>query len=550
MSYIVSLERPSVLPTRAAWRTALGLLAGLVALSFVTWQVAHRAPVLMGPPAPRLHFSSTPVDDDFLRTGLFDEPLVPVGKAGPAENRDLARALLAYDAALGKTHDRDAVDSVVGFLDGHPTSAWKPSLLYNLGAAYRVTGHFSKALATWQSAWDLSKHFDDPHGHAVGDASLAQLSQLEAYLGRKELLGPLLEEAKGRQVRGTAHELVVDSTRGLSDMTNRPEVSFKCGPMALSRILSRGGGEPPAAALKVLEGAHSTPNGLSLTAVRTVSAEAGMNYQMAFRAPRTPLVTPAVVHWKTGHYAALLRADTPGYYNVEDPTFGPGLRVSQQTLEEEITGYFLVPPGPLPPGWRPVDATEGSGVWGRGNTGGNRDGGGTGPGGGGGFPCGQGGGCTNWNVEPMVVGLSLHDDPVGYKPAVGPEIRFKMYYSQRDVQQPATFTYTNFGLRWTMNWLSYVTDNASCVLIGGPNASKGTVDLYLPGGGEECFPSVSTTPSPPGPYSQSTLTRTVNASGATTGFVRLMPDGTTYTFGQQLTGSPSGPGDVPLTVES
>jgi len=59
----------------------------------------------------------------------------------------------------------------------------------------------------------------------------------------------------------------------------------------------------------------------------------------------------------------------------------------------------------------------------------------------------------------MVVSLQLHDAPMSYQPPVGPTISFDLYYSQRDVQQPVTFSYVNFGPKWTTVWLSYITAN-------------------------------------------------------------------------------------------
>jgi hypothetical protein len=114
---------------------------------------------------------------------------------------------------------------------------WRPGLELELGAVYRQTGHFSKALVTWQSAWDASRNLSSANGRIVGDMAAANLSQFEAYLGRTELLAPLLEDLKTRPVRGTAGELISESASGLAEMRSRPDVAFKCGPSALARIL-------------------------------------------------------------------------------------------------------------------------------------------------------------------------------------------------------------------------------------------------------------------------------------------------------------------------
>ena len=109
------------------------------------------------------------------------------------------------------------------------------------------------------------------------------------------------------------------------------------------------------------------------------------------------------------------------------------------------------------------------------------------------------------DVELQVVGLQLRDTPIGYAPAVGPRVSFELYYSHRDAQQPTTFSYTNFGPKWTFTWLSYITDSVS---------TTASALVYLRGGGNEPFTFSSTTATTayPGPYSQTTLTRTVNVA--------------------------------------
>ena len=316
------------------------------------------------PPTGRLAFSATPSDAEFLGTGLFSEPLAPVAGATVEENRDLARALLAYRDATRRTGDNDAVDPILTFLAAHPDSAWKPVLQLDLGIVYRQTGHFSKALEIWQTGWNQTKGLTDPRGLTVANALVARLSQLEAYLGRKELLQPLLDSVKPRSVGGTSEQLITDSNTGLYDMLHHPEDSFRCGPLALTRIATFSSAKPSPATLKVLDEAHSTDHGLSLTMVQGIAAKAGMPYQMAFRSPGAAVLLPAVAHWKVGHYAAIVDK-LNGRLVVQDSTFGEDIRVSPSTLDEEASGYFLVRTGALPKGWRRVPKEEGDTIWGR-----------------------------------------------------------------------------------------------------------------------------------------------------------------------------------------
>lgn len=524
------------------WGPACGLSADLVTAQKVSRSevssVIHvnRTIPQVAPPATRLSFSSSPTDAEFLRASLFPEPLAPAGKTAEQENRDLAEALLAYRDAIGRSGAPDAVKPILAFLAVHPHSAWRPVLQLDLGLVYRQTGHFSKAMEVWQQGWDESKGLQDPRGTALANAIVAHLSQLDAYLGRKELLHPLLDSIHERAIGGTAAQLVVDSHTGLYEMEHEPEVSFRCGPLALKRILNYTSAPEPSpsvrASVRVLDAAHSTPNGLSLSAVKEIAAKAGMNYQMAFRTPGAKvIIMPAVAHWKVGHYAAVVDRKQ-GRYLVQDTTFGEDIRMSPETLDEEASGYFLVPEGPLPEGWRSVSQGEGAKVWGRGNTGSNHDPGQTGCNCGGGQPSPNSdspgvSGMTSPSVENEVVGLELRDAPVGYSPPLGPPVFFNMVYSHRDTQQPTTFSYTNFGPKWTFDWLSYITDNVG---------SSASALLYRRGGGNEpyTFSSTSATTAYAGPYSQAILARTVNSSGATTGFTLTYSDGSFEQFNQAL----------------
>src|SRR5437588_13080311 len=89
--------------------------------------------------------------------------------------------------------------------------------------------------------------------------------------------------------------------------------------------------------------------------------------QTISRSHAATFIVPSVVHWKAGHYAALVRQEGDRYL-IEDPTFGNTVWATKQALEEETSGYFLTPPGPLPNGWRAVESKEVATVWGRGVT--------------------------------------------------------------------------------------------------------------------------------------------------------------------------------------
>lgn len=463
-------------------------------------------------------FSATPTDAEFFQSRLFSEPLLPVGApTRPDENRALARALTAFrehsqdsEAAFG-----DTVQPVEAFLAKNPSSPWRASLLTNLGMAYRRTGYFSRALRAWEEAWNLAKADDTMSGRAVADRALAELAQLYARLGRYESLRALFAEIEGRNVRGSAAELVQGAREGFWLMENEPGWAFRCGPIALASILAQGKSDYKAEPL--FEEMQSTRQGTSLAQLAKLSAEAGMPMQVAFREPGSPVVAVdrAVVHWKAGHYAALVKR-VGGRWLVQDPTFGESIWVSTSALSDETSGYFLIPAGPLPEGWRNVPEDEAGTVWGKGaaNTSepdaqkpddqkeppcndcpcpGPEDepkGGGSGdePKGGGDGGGGDDDGMPVWSVHSMLVSLNITDTPWRYSPPRGPAVRFRITYNQRDSFQPQTFNYSNLGYKWTFDWLSYVQEATS--------GSTTTISVYRRGGGREVYSFAGDTSSP------------------------------------------------------
>jgi len=313
-------------------------------------------------PAGAPSFSENPTDDEFFRARVFAEPLVPTGDTTSAENKALAEALLAFL----RRSSNDDVSSITQFFGQFPNSPWRVSLLTDLGILYRRTGHFSKALAAWEEAWKLGKSATQPYPRAITDRAVAELAELNARVGRYERLQPLFAELEGRDLHGPAVQKIEGAKSGLWLMQNRPGDAFRCGPLALDRI--RASQNPTAGLAQKIDAARSATNGFSLPQVLALANSLDMNYQMAFRTPGAQVIFPAVAHWKVGHFAALIK-EQAGRYLVQDPTFTDDISVTQAALDEEASGYFLIPAGALPQGWRPVREAEGRGIWGKGTTG-------------------------------------------------------------------------------------------------------------------------------------------------------------------------------------
>jgi Peptidase C39 family len=483
-------------------------------------------------PGVSLAFPAHPTAEDIFRARIFEEPLVPMGaKPTAIENADFAAALTDFAGCGGP----DDFSALTAFLDAHPRSPWTGALLTNLGLVYYRRGHYSRALDAWRSACAVAMTVTDPAQKPLADRAIGELAYMLARIGRVSELAALLQSVEHRGFCGPATQKIAGARAGLAQMRARPEVSFRCGPLALHRIMLAVHPDDPRTDL--VAASESTLRGFSLDQVEHLSKRLGLHYQMAFREPGADLMVPAVVHFTVDHFAAVLRCED-GRYLLEDPTFRNDAWVTRAALDAEASGYFLIPPGPLPEGWRAVDSAEAGTVWGRGYVSDpppppgpcdlSSD------------PCPCPVGMTVPRMYLLDVSLSLTDTPVGYSPPVGPAVPFTVRYRQRDNQFSSTFNYSNFGSLWTFDWLAYIIDD--------PATPPAGVTYYMPGGGNRTFTGFDAATQSFGyqVLDQTLLTRTSPST-----YQMLSPDGTLRVFAQSdggVTTRPPRPGARSRTV--
>jgi len=463
------------------------------------------------PPHAEFDIPETPTVRDIASVHLLPEALVPVHPTpSAAQNKEIADAL----RLLSKRTVRDDFSALEQFVNEYPDSPWTPSVLFNLGLGYYRTGWYSKAINAWETAWPALKPSSDLAVRAVADDAVGELALMYARVGRMRELAQLLDPIKDRPLLGPGRGKVAGARQGLWTMQHEPEISFRCGPLALDRIIAFQ--NPGKGGQLLIQNSHSTTNGFSLNQVAALSRKAGLNYQMAFRSAGASVLLPAVVNWKVGHYAALVK-EKDGFYLLQDPTFRNDVWVSPRALENEASGYFLVPPGDLPRGWRSVSEAEGSTVWGKGTTGSSDPNNNT--------PndqksCGGvGSGMAVSSVYLLDVSLNIRDKPVGYDPPVGPPVRLEVNYNQLESDQPAVFSYANLGAQWTFNFLAYITDD--------PQVPDADVSYFTVGGGTLPFTDFDDTSQSFASQikSQAVLTRTSANS-----YQMLFADGSSYIF--------------------
>jgi RHS repeat-associated protein len=484
-------------------------------------------------PAPRFlspnagpEFSANQTPQDILHIRVFEELLIPIGgEPSPAENAALAEALRNF----ARRSDPDDFTSLTAFVERHPKSTWNTALLTGLGLEYYKSAYYSLALAAWKQALSLNHQPADLKGKLLVDRAICELAGLYSRLGRMDELEALLKSVEGQVFLGAATERVNLAREALWNMKNRPEISFRCGPLALQsirRFLNSNATLPG----ELLESA-STQKGLSLKQVAELAQKVGLNYRIAFREKGAPIIFPSVVHWRVGHFAAMLRFEG-GHYYLEDATFVNSTWATEKAIESEASGYFLIPADrELPKGWRAVTAEEAGKVWGKGLVSGvdpdnyTPDDLQTGS-------CAAGKddfGMAVARVHLGIANLQIRDTPVGYTPPVGPPVYFTVRYNQRDYVFPnyAATIPNGFGPQWIHDWYGAIGN------VGNPLAD---VKYYVAGGGVRTFTGFNTNTQTFAPQQfDQTLLKRIGTNLATCTYELLFPDGSKKIFGYRGT---------------
>lgn len=424
---------------------------------------------------------------DVIQAAHFTEPLLKVTSTTTEEDQALLRSLEAH---AHRVTPEDA-SHLTGFLSKYPHSGWAPALWTNLGLSYRHYGYFSRALDAWQKAWNEGKDATDPQAKALVDRAVGELARLYASFGRNEELAALFADIGERPITGSATEAVQSAREELALSEKDPGHLFICGPLALQSLMITEEAKPDQVAF--LQWYRAGPNGTNLAGVGNLADKANFAHRLVFREASQPVPVPAVVHWKAGHFATII-GQAGGRFQIHDPVFGhQDFWMSRAAVDAEASGYFIVPARIISVvAWRDATVAEANNVWGKGPTTGTPPGTpgpqdppanpapphGPPPEDNGPPPdCDPNCSCPMcfYNIGEATVSLSLSDTPVGYKPPVGPSAKVQIVYNQREDSQPAVFSFFNLSPKWTLNWLTYVTDDPA-----NPGAS---VSRYIAGGG-------------------------------------------------------------------
>ena len=118
------------------------------------------------------------------------------------------------------------------------------------------------SLDSFEEAWNLTSAGSRENERALANWALGELLSIHSHLGHTARLEQLFAAADGREIHGPATEQLTAARESLWLKQRDPEMSFRCGPMALARIATLMGMD--ADARNMLQNARATASGMSL----------------------------------------------------------------------------------------------------------------------------------------------------------------------------------------------------------------------------------------------------------------------------------------------
>jgi len=478
-------------------------------------------------PDTSLHLSKTPTDAEIFALHVFSDPLVPIGRTTAEDNAAVAQAITDFCVS----GHLEGLHHLQHYVDSHPKSPWRAAIELNLGTEYEDGGFYGKAFKSLYHSWVAARGATEEHQSSIAEAAFGKLATLYASLGSAQALQALLGEAKGRKIHGSASQMVRIAELELHGLLVRPDHGYNCGGIALDRLGKMLDKNRKTTAIFVdpPEGAI----GYTLIDMQKVAAENSLQLRIVKREKGASFPMPSIIHWKVGHYSTLIERSGKSYL-IRDTNVGHDRWISEEALDEETSGYALVPKNRSFIGWNEIAQTEARKVWGGCHpTAPNTDNcpqceGGSGDSGGGCTGCGEGQSSdptamAQYSIQFALANLHIFDTPISYNAPYGPSVQIQVDYNHRDAAQPSTFNFSNFGKQWTFTWLSYVTDYNN-------STTDASESIYLRGGGVRRFSFFSgSNVSSPNFEDYSVLTRVTTSPVR---YERTFPDGSkeVYTF--------------------
>lgn len=401
--------------------------------------------------------------------------LVAVGAEPSEAERAEVTALVARHQTRRDTFDLSLLED---YVEAHPDSPYAPSLHFAIGLATREMARYQDTLTHLDAAWRSFKGAQSTLAREQADRVIAELAVMHAQLGHRETLRTLFASLRTRPPLGVSAERINHAWEGLSMMENEPGRAYLCGPLALRSVWrasheNRLDVDPRIAALQ------STHQGTNLAQLAELASAVGMDLRAVRHPTGAPWASPMVVHWKVGHFAAIIDRHELGeghfVYLLRDPTFGEDRWTTGAILDQEASGAVLASASDAgTASWPSVPNDEARATWGRGYTsGGNANEWGEK------YrmaECGASGktprGMARRHLLTHLATLSVSDIPIWNNPAYGDALEFELSYNQGDWLGAPPWMST-LGPRWMHNWRGEIEIITTTYYSHGPPTNVG-----------------------------------------------------------------------------
>jgi RHS repeat-associated protein len=390
------------------------------------------------------------------------------GQAIAHKEQEVLGGMLEVYAREGGSFNPDNLSLLEGYLARFGRSSLRPTLLLEKGFLCRRHGRFVEALDAFGQVWQENKGRSDADGQRLAQKGLEQLLLVTGQLGQKERLAALVNEVASAELGGATAEALFKARETLWFLNQRAEQNVFCGFTAVNAVCVPLGYRP------IFPDVHGEAekrafirDGISLLELRAHSQEAGGKLRVLKKSRQAPLTVPCVIHWSFNHYSAVTEREE-GRYRIQDPHLQFDGWVEGGALEEQLSGYVLVPGnGSVPEGYTEVSDVEAGSVFGRHCVHARDDEG---------DDCARGGdsaecAMATYSFRLLNPGLLVADTPIQHVPAYGPAVKVRLLYDQRStVVADRNADYGNFGPQWTHAFHAYIVKDGTGAL-NMPNSS-------------------------------------------------------------------------------
>ena len=236
------------------------------------------------------------------------------------------------------------------FLLAHPTSAWRASLVKNLGAHYNATGYYTKAAETLEEGWRLSKDEPGAAAAAIAARALSELLDIHMQFGRLEELERLVAESEGKDLRGGVNEQRLQARAAIYVLKEAHQEAVASAAVAVDQL--EGYGKKDHKRHPEVARHQAKHEGASLADVADLAGRTGRPMRLVRRTGGGDFVPGSIVHLKSGHFTALVRQEGDRFL-LADPMLDASGEVwlSRAALLDESSGYAVLPAASRPAGW-------------------------------------------------------------------------------------------------------------------------------------------------------------------------------------------------------